>query len=595
LDILEKSRQYNLVRILSITIGLIGLTVILGWIFGIDVLESLVQNTVTMKFSAAVSFLMSGIMLYLINDSRSRNSELARILLPAPIMVVMFYMVTLLVSTFTRIPSGIEDLFVMEKAGAVGSLLPGVPSVATMVSFLLIVSASVLSLLRYEKQGREIPIMGGMICAISVTALLGYAANVSLMYYMVPRISSGMAIHTAITFLLVGVALVAYSKTSNSESPKIGKFVSIRTKIITIFFSGMTPAMLLILLFRSSSSQSFPTVIPEVVTLLSFTLIASIFISKFISTPIVKLQNIAQEIGKGNFDLDVNLHTNDEIGQLSSQLEKMKENIKSNDMELRESNQALKKIDKQKEEFSAMISHELKSFLVPIKGYVDLLLSEKLGALNDGQKERLKIVSSSTEQLRKLISDILDVQKLEMGVLKLQLNECIISDLINDVLVKQRTELEEYKITVTANLMQNVKCSCDKNRIEQVLVNLINNSIDFCPKMDGKIRIDLSVEDDYAKITVTDNGSGIPSDKLEKIFAKFYQVDSSTTREHGGTGIGLSICKGIVDAHGGKIWAESKVGQGATFHILLPRNLAKTVEKNHDEIADGARQKGLKL
>lgn len=593
MNVLEKrTSQYNLVRILSIVTGLIGLIVILGWIFGIDALESLVPNTVTMKFTTAVSFLMSGIMLYMINESRSKNSELAKILLPAPIMIVLFYMVTLLVSTLTRIPSGIEFPFLLGKDGDVGSLLPGVPSVATMISFLLIVSASILSLLRYEKQGREILVIGAIICAISVTALLGYAVNVPSMYYMIPEISSAMAIHTAITFFLVGIALVAYSKTSNLESPKAGKFVSIRTKILTIFFSGMTPAMLLLLIFRSSSSQNFPTVIPEVVTLLSFTMIASIFISKFISTPIVKLQNIAHEIGKRNFDLDVSIPTNDEIGQLSSQLEKMKENIKSNDMELRETNQALKKIDKQKEEFSTMISHELKSFLVPIKGYVDLILSEKLGALNDGQKERLKIVSSSTDQLRKLISDILDVQKLEMGVLKLQLAECVLSDLINDVLVKFRTELEEYRITVTANLMQNVRCTCDKSRIDQVLVNLINNSIDFCPKMDGKISIDLSLEDDNVKIIVADNGSGIPSDKLEKIFAKFYQVDSSTTREHGGTGIGLSICKGIIDAHGGKIWAESKVGQGATFHILLPRNLPKTIEsKDHEEIVGDISQR----
>src|SRR6185312_574510 len=129
---------YNLVRILGISTGLIGLTVMLGWIFGINVLESLVPNTVTMKFNTAVSFLMSGIMLYLINESKSRNSELARILLPAPIMIILFYMVTLLVSAFTRIPSGIENMFVIEKSGAVGSLLPGVPSVAAMISFLLI-------------------------------------------------------------------------------------------------------------------------------------------------------------------------------------------------------------------------------------------------------------------------------------------------------------------------------------------------------------------------------------------------------------------------------------------------------------------------
>ena len=100
---------------------------------------------------------------------------------------------------------------------------------------------------------------------------------------------------------------------------------------------------------------------------------------------------------------------------------------------------------------------------------------------------------------------------------------------------------------------------------------MIANSLDFCPKQYGKINIKLSSENKHARITVKDNGVGIVKESINKIFVKFYQVDTSTTREHGGTGIGLSVCKGIVEGHGGKIWAESDgKDTGAEIHILLP-------------------------
>jgi len=113
---------------------------------------------------------------------------------------------------------------------------------------------------------------------------------------------------------------------------------------------------------------------------------------------------------------------------------------------------------------------------------------------------------------------------------------------------------------------------CDKSRISQVLLNLLTNSIDFTPSVDGKIMISLSKENEFAKLIVEDNGSGIPEDKLEQIFQKYYQVDSSLRREYGGTGLGLSITKGIIDMHGGNISAESQVGKFTRFTIMLPLN-----------------------
>jgi len=233
----------------------------------------------------------------------------------------------------------------------------------------------------------------------------------------------------------------------------------------------------------------------------------------------------------------------------------------------------LKQVDKAKDEFLAMITHELRTPLVPIKAYVEILLSQTLGPLNQIQKEKIKIIESSSESMLKLIKDLLDAQKIELGQLRLEKNVYNVSEIIKDIVTKMKPDADTYGISITQELQEDVLCLCDKSRIEQVLINLISNSLDFSPKQTGKIHIKLSREDDQAKITVRDNGIGIIKKSIDKIFVKFYQVDTSNTREHGGTGLGLSVCKGIVENHGGKIWAESEgKGKGAEIHILLPIN-----------------------
>ncbi len=232
----------------------------------------------------------------------------------------------------------------------------------------------------------------------------------------------------------------------------------------------------------------------------------------------------------------------------------------------------LREADTIKQEFLTMITHELKTPLVPIVGYVDILLSQKLGEINKTQKEKLEIIKASAQSLLQLISDLLDVQKIELGQLGMTKNTYNLSQIIKDILARMQPELERHGIMVSLDLQENITCLCDKNRIEQVLNNLISNAIDFCPKNNGKINIKLQLEDNsHARISIADNGIGIPKNKLDKIFVKFYQIDASTTREHGGTGLGLVVCKGIIENHGGKIWAESKgLEKGSVFHILLP-------------------------
>ena len=231
----------------------------------------------------------------------------------------------------------------------------------------------------------------------------------------------------------------------------------------------------------------------------------------------------------------------------------------------------LKKLDSVKDDFLAMITHELKTPLVPIKSYIEMILTEKFGPLNDIQKEKLCIVHSSTGYILKLVTDLLDAQKIELGQLKLTKNVNNLTTIVDKTIEKMKEEITKNGMSVTTNLQNGIFCLCDSIRIEQVLVNLLVNAIKFSPKGSGKISVNMYSENDQARIIIKDNGIGMAKNRLEKIFVKFYQIDATSTREYGGTGLGLSVSKGLIESHDGKIWAESEgTDRGAEIHILLP-------------------------
>ncbi len=254
-----------------------------------------------------------------------------------------------------------------------------------------------------------------------------------------------------------------------------------------------------------------------------------------------------------------------------TELYNAREQIEENEARIREQYEQLRKTDKSKEEFLTMITHELKTPLVPIQGYIDILLTDAFGTLTDAQRQRLEIVKLNARTLSKLMIDLLDVQKIELGQLRVSTEKHNLADVLNHIVENMKPTMDKYNIVVSTQLQPDLFCMCDSMRIEQVIHNLLSNAIDFCPKENGKISILLYTEGKKAKIIVKDNGIGISENKLDQIFVKFYQIDTSTTREHGGSGLGLVVCKGIIEAHGGQIWAESEgVGKGSEIHMLLP-------------------------
>lgn len=237
---------------------------------------------------------------------------------------------------------------------------------------------------------------------------------------------------------------------------------------------------------------------------------------------------------------------------------------------IRKNSDTLKKIDKQKDEFTAMITHELKTPLVPIRGYLDILLSKKLGPINEEQKKRLEIIKNSSQSLLDMLSDVLDIQKLEMKNFSFLYGDVKLSQVLADLKEYYRIMMDEHNLEFTIGEFDDVTLHTDHKRLEQALKILITNAMDFVQKEDGKIQLNIRSDKSTITFLITDNGIGIEDNVKKDIFKKFYQIDTSMTREHGGSGLGLAICNGLIQGLGGKVDVQSTVGKGSTFSVMIP-------------------------
>ena len=227
---------------------------------------------------------------------------------------------------------------------------------------------------------------------------------------------------------------------------------------------------------------------------------------------------------------------------------------------------------KQKDEFSAMVGHELKTPLVPILGYSELLLSGDMGKLTETQNNSVKTIFDNATRLLRLIQDILDVRKTELGKLNLDIRDVNAKEIIAQCLTAFKTTSQSKEITLVDN-SQDIPLQCDFERIIQVINNLLSNAFKFTPQKYGKIEVGAKIDNDSVIFSVKDNGIGIPKEKQANLFKKFYQVDTSIKRSALGSGLGLAICRGIIESHKGKIWLESEAEKGTIVYFSISRKM----------------------
>jgi PAS domain S-box-containing protein len=245
---------------------------------------------------------------------------------------------------------------------------------------------------------------------------------------------------------------------------------------------------------------------------------------------------------------------------------------KQKELEIKLSNALaeIKKTDELKNEFASMITHELKTPLTPIRGYCEILKDETFGVLNDDQKDFVNTIEQNATRLERLIGDVLDVQKLDMGKMTYNKKNLDMDEFLQNVEKDISPLLKEKEIQFSIPNNVKINILTDKFRLQEIFENLIRNSIDFVP-FRGKISIDIQNNEKMIVFSVRDNGVGIQKEKQSNIFKKFFQGDTSQTRKHGGTGLGLVVCKGLIEGLGGKIWFDSQEGVGTTFYFSMPK------------------------
>jgi signal transduction histidine kinase len=241
--------------------------------------------------------------------------------------------------------------------------------------------------------------------------------------------------------------------------------------------------------------------------------------------------------------------------------------------ELRKRAAELQELDRLKSAFLANMSHELRTPLNSILGFADVIKEGLDGPLTETMENDLSLIQKNGQHLLHLINDVLDMAKIEAGAMNLVTEKFAVHEVLDEVVNITSSLATEKNLDFCIELSsdQNVEIVADRTRIRQVMINLVNNAIKFTDK--GRITIRATRQQgEEILIAVQDTGIGIPPDKLETIFQEFAQIDSSSTRKGGGTGLGLPISRRLVEMHGGRLWAESMgvPGEGSTFFVELP-------------------------
>lgn len=287
---------------------------------------------------------------------------------------------------------------------------------------------------------------------------------------------------------------------------------------------------------------------------LSVGLIVPILIYSSVTRDLKRIKGGIKHIADGDFTYRINLETRDELGMLADSF---------NNMALR-----LKKLDDMKSEFISVVSHELKTPLTSMKEAASLLLEGLAGSLSDRQKRLVEIMEQGIRRLLHTVSELLDMSRIESGMVRLNKESCDMNAVMASFISEMKPIADAGSVKISVDYAgQECEIMADRNKILQVLTNLTHNAIKYSPE-GSMVEIRVKNSDGCIITEVEDHGKGIPEEDLPRIFEKFYQ--SRYTRGHGGIGLGLAISRGIVDAHGGKMYAQSVVGKGSIFAFSLP-------------------------
>ncbi len=288
--------------------------------------------------------------------------------------------------------------------------------------------------------------------------------------------------------------------------------------------------------------------------------VISFFFARYLARPITQLKEAALDISNGNLDREINLKRSDEFGTLAKSLNQMAGTLKAD-------NEKLKTLNEKQNQFFADITHEVRNPLHSISGSLEMIELENLP--EEKKQEYLQVARRQIQRITRLFEDIKTLQRYEYDESFITKKEFDLKGLIDNVIQVHAPVAEEKKIKISNNIKRNTKVFADPDKIEQVIENLISNALKYTNE--GEISINGEEEAQGLSVSVADTGIGISEEHLSRLFDRFYRTDKARSRDKGGTGLGLSVVKGILKAHNSEINVESEIGKGSTFSFSITR------------------------
>ena len=297
--------------------------------------------------------------------------------------------------------------------------------------------------------------------------------------------------------------------------------------------------------------------------------------------PVREAQGFLGRVATGDFGTSIAVPNRDEFGVLADHLNRMSRELHRLNEDQREAarelttlNEKLKRASMAKSEFLASMSHELRTPMNAILGFTELMLDGIYGEIPPSLKGPLTDVQANGRHLLRLINEVLDLSKIEAGRMELSLGEYSARDVVETVTASLRSLAAEKGLEFVAWVQEDIPPAVgDAKRLTQCLMNLVGNALKFTKE--GRVEVGVEMKGGALLYRVSDTGIGIPQDQIGRLFEQFHQLDPTVAHEFGGTGLGLSITKKFVELHGGRVWAESQVGEGSTFFFSVPLRVDK--------------------